>query len=86
MSIIHLSNVQIQRLLEARINDFVSLEGRYEDIEAPEEDKDAGRDSLHALGTTKLPTNSRVATEQQDEDSQKGFNTEDSHREAQAET
>ena len=38
--------------LESGVDDSISLEGRHEDIEEPEKDKDPGSDSLYWFGST----------------------------------
>jgi len=67
--------------LEARVDDTVGLHGGDSNIGDPEADKDAGGDSLDSLGATKLATNGRVSSGQQNDDGNQGLSTENGDRE-----
>ena len=71
--------------LEARVDHAVGLQGGDENVEDPEEHKDAGGDGLDGLGPAQLASDGGTPPREEDEDCQEGLDTEHSHGEAQAE-
>ena len=70
--------------LESGIDDTVGLHGGDGDIEAPEEDKDAGGNGLVDLGATELSAHGGMSPGNEDEDGEAGLDTEHGHGESQA--
>ena len=72
--------------LESWFDGFVSFESRNEAIKDPEKDKDRCRSNFDRSRAAKFSTrNWRIAPEHQNGNGQKGFYTENGHRESQAE-
>ena len=71
--------------LESWFDDFISFKSRDEDIKDPEKDKDSRWNGFEWFWTTKFTANSRITSEHQNHNGQEGFNTENGHRESQAE-